>query len=50
MEQLDLSPINIIYNFYAALYWINKRISILKPSNPRFKAYYKYGDINLPLF
>ena len=50
MEQLDLSSINVFYNFYAALYQINKYISILQPSNPRFKAYYKHSDINLPLF
>jgi len=49
-EQLDLSPINVAYNFYAALHWINKRVSILKPSNPRFKACYKHGNVNLPLF
>ena len=50
IEQLDLSPINVAYNFYAALYQINKRISILYPSDLRFKAYYKYSNINLPLF
>ena len=50
MEQLDLSPIDIAYNFYAALYWIDKYISILYPSNLQFKAYYKYSNINLPLF
>ena len=49
-EQLDLSPINILYNFCAALYQINKYITILHPSNPRFKACCKYNNINLPLF
>ena len=28
-EQLDLGPIDVACNFYAALYWINKYISIL---------------------
>ena len=50
MEQLDLSPMDVAYNFYTALYWINKYISILPPSNPRFEACYKYSNINLPLF
>jgi len=50
MEQLDLSPMNIKCNFYTALHWIDKCVSILYPNNPRFRAYYKYGDINLPLF
>ena len=49
-EQLDLSPIDVAYNFYTALYWINKRVSILYPSDLQFKACYKHGDINLPLF
>jgi hypothetical protein len=50
VEQLDLGPIDITYNFYTALYWINKYVSILQPSDLRFKAYYKYGNIDLPLF
>jgi len=49
-EQLDIGPINVTCNFCATLYWINKRVSISQPSNPRFKACYKHGDVNLPLF
>ena len=49
-EQLDLGPMDIAYNFCTALYWIDKHISILQPSNPRFEACCKYSNINLPLF
>jgi len=49
-EQLDLGSMDVAYNFYAALYWINKRISTLLLSNLRFKACYKHGNVNLPLF
>ena len=49
-EQLDFNSINIFYNFYTALYWINKYISILPACNLQFKAYYKYSNINLLLF
>ena len=49
-EQLDFSFIDIPCNFYTALYWINKYISILPAHNLRFKACYKYNNINLPLF
>ena len=50
IKQLDLSPINVICNFCTTLHWIDKYITILKPSDLRFKACCKYGDINLPLF
>ena len=49
-EQLDLGPMDVAYSFYAALYWIDERVSTSQPSNPRFKACCKYGDITLPLF
>ena len=49
-EQLDLSSIDIPYNSYTALYWINKHISTSPTHNPRFKACCKYSNINLPLF
>ena len=49
-EQLDLGPMDIVYNFYTALHWIDKCISILQPSNPRFETCYKHNNINLPLF
>ena len=50
IEQLDLSFIDITYNFYTALYWINKYINTLPARNPRFKACYKYSNITLFLF
>ena len=49
-EQLNLSSIDIPYNSYTALYWINKHISTLPARNSRFKACCKYSNINLPLF
>ena len=50
MKQLNISPIDITYNFYTALYQIDKHINILPLSNLRFKACCKYSNINLPLF
>ena len=49
-EQLDLGSINIPYNSYAALYWINECVNILPARNLRFKAYCKHSNINLLLF
>ena len=49
-EQLDLGSIDIPYNSYTALYWINEHVNISLAYNPRFKACYKYSNINLPLF
>ena len=49
-EQLDFSSIDILYNFYTALYWINKYITISLAKNLRFKVCCKYSNINLPLF
>ena len=50
MKQLDFSPIDIAYNFYTTLHWIDECISISPARNPRFKACCKYSNINLPLF
>jgi hypothetical protein len=50
IEQLDISPINIACNFYAALYWIDKYISTSPARNLWFEARCKYSDVNLPLF
>ena len=49
-EQLDFGSMDISYNSYTALYWIDKHISILPACNPQFEACCKYSDINLPLF
>jgi len=50
MEQLDLSPMNVACNFCAALHWIDKCVSTLKPCNPQFETCCKHGNVNLPLF
>ena len=49
-EQLDLGSMDILYNSYAALYWIDECVSVSPARNPRFEACCKYSDINLPLF
>ena len=50
MEQLNFGPIDIPCNSCAALYWINKCVSTLHPSDPRFEACCKHSNINLSLF
>ena len=37
-------------NSYAALHWIDERVSASPARNPRFEACCKHGDVNLPLF